>query len=171
MKLSIGLPFLLIHFIILYYISLYHFIFYIVNKYHFCLLLWALFLSSFFFSPIHLILSLAFNMQVYFDYMRSFRTEFDDLFAEGLISAVEIGLGASGELKYPSFSERMGWIYPGIGEFQVSVKANPWYLFLPIREVIVNPYILQFELCSEENKREPKLPFSLEGLIHSVGVF
>ncbi|KAL2348773.1 hypothetical protein Fmac_002773 [Flemingia macrophylla] len=29
--------------------------------------------------------------------MRSFRTEFDDLFAEGLISAVEIGLGASGE--------------------------------------------------------------------------
>lgn len=52
--------------------------------------------------------------------MRSFRTEFDDLFAEGLISAVEIGLGASGELKYPSFPERMGWRYPGIGEFQVS---------------------------------------------------
>ncbi|KAK6158583.1 hypothetical protein DH2020_005897 [Rehmannia glutinosa] len=42
------------------------------------------------------------------------RTEFDDLFTEGLISAVEIGLGASGELKYPSFSERMGWRYPGI---------------------------------------------------------
>lgn len=59
-------------------------------------------------------------MQVYFDMMRSFRTEFDDLFAEGLISAVEVGLGASGELKYPSFSERMGWRYPGIGEFQVS---------------------------------------------------
>ena len=56
--------------------------------------------------------------------MRSFRTEFDDLFAEGLISAVEIGLGASGELKYPSFSERMGWRYPGIGEFQVSIKPN-----------------------------------------------
>lgn len=89
-----------------------------------------------------MILSLAFNVQVYFDFMRSFRTEFDDLFAEGLISAVEIGLGASGELKYPSFSERMGWRYPGIGEFQVSVKSNPWYLFLPLREVIVNPYIL-----------------------------
>lgn len=59
------------------------------------------------------------KMQVYFDMMRSFRTEFDDLFAEGLISAVEVGLGASGELKYPSFSERMGWRYPGIGEFQV----------------------------------------------------
>lgn len=63
-------------------------------------------------------------MQVYFDFMRNFRTEFDDLFAEGLISAVEIGLGASGELKYPSFSERMGWRYPGIGEFQVSIKPN-----------------------------------------------
>ncbi|KAI3468492.1 hypothetical protein Pfo_025155 [Paulownia fortunei] len=58
------------------------------------------------------------GIEIYFDFMRSFRTEFDDLFTEGLISAVEIGLGASGELKYPSFSERMGWRYPGIGEFQ-----------------------------------------------------
>ncbi|PIN14440.1 Beta-amylase [Handroanthus impetiginosus] len=58
------------------------------------------------------------GIEVYFDFMRSFRTEFDDLFTECLISAVEIGLGASGELKYPSFSERMGWRDPGIGEFQ-----------------------------------------------------
>ncbi|PQM38652.1 beta-amylase 8 [Prunus yedoensis var. nudiflora] len=58
------------------------------------------------------------GVEVYFDFMRSFRTEFDDLFAEGLISAVEIGLGSSGELKYPSFSGRMGWRYPGVGEFQ-----------------------------------------------------
>ncbi|KAL5550037.1 hypothetical protein UlMin_000213 [Ulmus minor] len=58
------------------------------------------------------------GIEVYFDLMRSFRTEFDDLFAGGIISAVEIGLGAFGELKYPSFSERMGWRYPGIGEFQ-----------------------------------------------------
>ncbi|KAL5988624.1 Beta-amylase 8 [Asimina triloba] len=48
----------------------------------------------------------------------SFRTEFDHLFVEGLVSDVEIGLRASGELKYPSFPERMGWRYPGIGEFQ-----------------------------------------------------
>ncbi|KAF5735145.1 hypothetical protein HS088_TW15G00645 [Tripterygium wilfordii] len=58
------------------------------------------------------------GIEVYFDFMRSFRTEFNDLFTEGLISAVEVGLGASGELKYPSFSERNGWRYPGIGEFQ-----------------------------------------------------
>lgn len=60
-------------------------------------------------------------MQVCFDFMRSFRTEFDNLFEEGLITAVEIGLGASGELRYPSHPERMGWRYPGIGEFQVSL--------------------------------------------------
>lgn len=61
-------------------------------------------------------------MQVYFDMMRSFRTEFDDFFKEGFISGVEIGMGASGELMFPSFSERFGWTYPGIGEFQVSGK-------------------------------------------------
>jgi hypothetical protein len=72
------------------------------------------------------------ELQVYFDFMRSFRTEFDDFFREGLISAVEIGLGPSGELKYPSFSERMGWHYPGIGEFQVSVKERRCFVLQPL---------------------------------------
>nr|CAD1820825.1 unnamed protein product [Ananas comosus var. bracteatus] len=58
------------------------------------------------------------GIEVCFDFMRSFRTEFDNLFEDGLIAAVEIGLGASGELRYPSHPERMGWRYPGIGEFQ-----------------------------------------------------
>jgi beta-amylase len=51
--------------------------------------------------------------------MRSFHMEFRNLSEEGLISAIEIGLGASGQLRYPSCPERMGWKYPGIGEFQV----------------------------------------------------
>lgn len=68
-------------------------------------------------------------LQVYFDFMRSFHTEFNDLFAEGLVSAIELGLGASGELKYPSFSERVGWRYPGIGEFQVSIKDYHFIIF------------------------------------------
>ncbi|KAL6629769.1 hypothetical protein ACP70R_029534 [Stipagrostis hirtigluma subsp. patula] len=55
---------------------------------------------------------------VYFDFMRSFNMEFRNLSEEGLISYIEIGLGASGELRYPSFPKRMGWRYPGIGEFQ-----------------------------------------------------
>ncbi|XP_039788048.1 beta-amylase 8-like isoform X1 [Panicum virgatum] len=58
------------------------------------------------------------GIEVYFDFMRSFHTEFRNLSEEGLISAIEIGLGASGELRYPSFPARMGWKYPGIGEFQ-----------------------------------------------------
>lgn len=58
-------------------------------------------------------------MQVYFEYMRSFRVEFDDFFMDGSITEIEIGLGACGELRYPSYPAKHGWEYPGIGEFQV----------------------------------------------------
>lgn len=58
------------------------------------------------------------GIEVYFDFMRSFHMEFRSLSEEGLISAIEIGLGACGELRYPSCPEKMGWRYPGIGEFQ-----------------------------------------------------
>ncbi|KAG0454354.1 hypothetical protein HPP92_025658 [Vanilla planifolia] len=68
------------------------------------------------------------GVEVYFDFMRSFRMEFNDLFEEGLISAVEIGLSSSGELKYPSFLEKFGWIYPGIGEFQCYDKYMQHHL-------------------------------------------
>ncbi|KAL0907661.1 hypothetical protein M5K25_022082 [Dendrobium thyrsiflorum] len=57
-------------------------------------------------------------LEVYFDYMRSFRVEFDEFFEDGIISAVEVGLGPCGELRYPSYSVKNGWRYPGIGEFQ-----------------------------------------------------
>ncbi|XP_051132863.1 beta-amylase 7-like isoform X2 [Andrographis paniculata] len=57
-------------------------------------------------------------VEVYFDYMRSFRIEFDDLFEDGIISMILIGLGPCGELRYPSNPVKHGWRYPGIGEFQ-----------------------------------------------------
>ncbi|XP_040383367.1 beta-amylase 2, chloroplastic [Oryza brachyantha] len=57
-------------------------------------------------------------VEVYFDYMRSFRVEFDEYFEDGIISEIEIGLGACGELRYPSYPAKHGWKYPGIGEFQ-----------------------------------------------------
>ncbi|CAM6088063.1 unnamed protein product [Calypogeia fissa] len=57
-------------------------------------------------------------LEVYYDYMRSFRQEFDEFFEDGTITEIEIGLGACGELRYPSYPERLGWKYPGIGEFQ-----------------------------------------------------
>ncbi|XP_068645468.1 beta-amylase 2, chloroplastic isoform X2 [Aristolochia californica] len=57
-------------------------------------------------------------VEVYFDYMRSFRVEFDEFFEDGIISEIEVGLGPCGELRYPSYPEKHGWRYPGIGEFQ-----------------------------------------------------
>ncbi|KAL6990359.1 Leucine-rich repeat receptor-like serine/threonine-protein kinase bam2, partial [Sarracenia purpurea var. burkii] len=57
-------------------------------------------------------------VEVYFDYMRSFRVEFDEFFEDGIISEIEIGLGPCGELRYPSYPAKHGWKYPGIGEFQ-----------------------------------------------------
>ncbi|XP_014497677.1 beta-amylase 7 isoform X1 [Vigna radiata var. radiata] len=57
-------------------------------------------------------------VEVYFDFMRSFRVEFDEYFEDGLISMIEVGLGPCGELRYPSCPVKHGWRYPGIGEFQ-----------------------------------------------------
>ncbi|XP_071697801.1 beta-amylase 2, chloroplastic-like [Rutidosis leptorrhynchoides] len=57
-------------------------------------------------------------VEVYFEYMRSFRVEFDEFFQDGSITEIEIGLGACGELRYPSYPAKHGWKYPGIGEFQ-----------------------------------------------------
>ncbi|KAI4364730.1 hypothetical protein MLD38_020784 [Melastoma candidum] len=57
-------------------------------------------------------------LEVYFDYMRSFRVEFSDYFEAGLFSVVVVGLGPCGELRYPSHPVKHGWRYPGIGEFQ-----------------------------------------------------
>ncbi|PNT65201.1 hypothetical protein BRADI_4g38630v3 [Brachypodium distachyon] len=57
-------------------------------------------------------------VEVYFDFMRSFRVAFDEYFEDGIISEIEVGLGACGELRYPSYAANHGWKYPGIGEFQ-----------------------------------------------------
>ncbi|PHT74516.1 Beta-amylase [Capsicum annuum] len=57
-------------------------------------------------------------VEVYFDYMRSFRVGFDEFFEDGIISMVEVGLGPCGELRYPSNPVKHGWRYPGVGEFQ-----------------------------------------------------
>ncbi|XP_022757335.1 beta-amylase 2, chloroplastic-like isoform X2 [Durio zibethinus] len=66
----------------------------------------------------HIVRDLGLKLQVYFDYMRSFRVEFDEFFVDGVISEIELGLGPCGELRYPSYPAKHGWRYPGIGEFQ-----------------------------------------------------
>ncbi|KAL2613801.1 hypothetical protein R1flu_025493 [Riccia fluitans] len=62
------------------------------------------------------------GLEVCYDYMRSFRSAFDEFFEDGTITEIEVGLGACGELRFPSYPESLGWKYPGIGEFPVYDK-------------------------------------------------
>lgn len=57
-------------------------------------------------------------IQVYADYMQSFRDRFSgDL--GSVIAEIQVGMGPCGELRYPSYPESNGtWRFPGIGEFQ-----------------------------------------------------
>lgn len=57
-------------------------------------------------------------IQVYADFMRSFRENMADFLDSGLIVDIEVGLGPAGELRYPSYPETQGWVFPGIGQFQ-----------------------------------------------------
>ncbi|CAN1195601.1 Beta-amylase 3, chloroplastic [Linum perenne] len=57
-------------------------------------------------------------IQVYTDYMRSFRNRFRD-YLGNVIVEVQVGMGPCGELRYPAYPESNGtWNFPGIGEFQ-----------------------------------------------------
>ncbi|KAJ4784534.1 Beta-amylase [Rhynchospora pubera] len=57
-------------------------------------------------------------IQVYSDYMRSFRDRFSN-YLGNVIVEIQVGMGPCGELRYPSYPESNGtWKFPGIGEFQ-----------------------------------------------------
>jgi len=60
-------------------------------------------------------------MQMYSDYMKSFRENMADFLESELLIDIEVGLGPAGELRYPSYAESLGWVFPGIGEFNVSL--------------------------------------------------
>ncbi|KAK7257504.1 hypothetical protein RIF29_31528 [Crotalaria pallida] len=57
-------------------------------------------------------------IQIYSDYMKSFRENMADFLESGLIIDIEVGTGPAGELRYPSYPQNQGWVFPGIGEFQ-----------------------------------------------------
>ncbi|CAN6205647.1 unnamed protein product [Urochloa humidicola] len=57
-------------------------------------------------------------VQVYADFMRSFRENMANFLNSGLVVDIEVGLGPAGELRYPSYAETQGWVFPGIGQFQ-----------------------------------------------------
>ncbi|KAK6134882.1 hypothetical protein DH2020_031366 [Rehmannia glutinosa] len=57
-------------------------------------------------------------IEMYSDYMKSFRENMSDFLEDETIIDIEVGLGPAGELRYPSYPETQGWKFPGIGEFQ-----------------------------------------------------
>ncbi|KAF6154709.1 hypothetical protein GIB67_003769, partial [Kingdonia uniflora] len=66
--------------------------------------------------------------EIYQDYMKSFRESMADFLDSGLIIDIEVGLGPAGELRYPSYPQNQGWLFPGIGEFQILDEANQFFL-------------------------------------------
>ncbi|KAF8410943.1 hypothetical protein HHK36_003480 [Tetracentron sinense] len=80
--------------------------------------------------------------QVYSDYMKSFRENMSDFLAGGLITDIEVGLGPAGELRYPSYPENQGWVFPGIGEFQCYDK----YLKAEFKEAATSAGHAEWEL-------------------------
>ena len=82
---------------------------------------------------------------MYSDYKKSFRENMSDFLESELIIDIEVGLGPAGELRYPSYPESQGWVFPGIGEFQVTVTLKqylhncmtfPWMLTRVITETM-----------------------------------
>lgn len=59
--------------------------------------------------------------------MKSFRENMFDYLEDGLIIDIEVGLGPAGELRYPSYVENQGWVFPGIGEFQVRLDMEHFF--------------------------------------------
>ena len=68
-------------------------------------------------------------IQIYSDYMKSFKNAMAGIFEAGHITDVEVGLGPAGELRYSSYPETQGWKFPGIGEFQVSLIQTNHILY------------------------------------------
>ncbi|KAK4411391.1 Beta-amylase 2, chloroplastic [Sesamum angolense] len=103
------------------------------------------------------------GVEVYFDYMRSFRVEFEEFFRDGVITEIEIGLGPCGELRYPSYPAKHDWKYPGIGEFQCYDK----YLmksFEKTTEARVNQYWgKQLEGVGSYNSKPHETKFFCDG--------
>nr|XP_043609903.1 beta-amylase isoform X2 [Erigeron canadensis] len=73
-------------------------------------------------------------IELYRDYMTSFRENIAELLEAGLFTDIEVGLGPAGELRYPSYPETQGWAFPGIGEFQCYDK----YLKADFEEAATN---------------------------------
>ncbi|KAJ7948199.1 Beta-amylase [Quillaja saponaria] len=81
-------------------------------------------------------------VQIYSDYMKSFRENMSDFLKSELIIDIEVGLGPAGELRYPSYPQNQGWEFPGIGEFQCYDK----YLKADFKKAAANARHPEWEL-------------------------
>lgn len=81
-------------------------------------------------------------IELYSDYMKSFRETMSDLLEAELFTDIEVGLGPAGELRYPSYPQNQGWVFPGIGEFQCYDK----YLKADFQEAATNAGHPEWEL-------------------------
>eukprot|EP00899_Mesostigma_viride_P000180 jgi/Mesvir1/10162/Mv18042-RA.1 len=74
-------------------------------------------------------------LQCYEDFMMAFKEAMGKE-AEGILTEVAIGMGPSGELRYPAYPEGDGrWRYPGIGEFQCYDRRALAHLRAKAKEV------------------------------------
>jgi len=55
-------------------------------------------------------------IEIYGDFMKEFRSALDDFFPDTIVE-IMVGMGAAGELRYPSY-QLDRWEFCGIGEFQ-----------------------------------------------------
>lgn len=57
-------------------------------------------------------------IECYQDMMAAFAKDLSDMLGT-VIEEIVIGMGPCGELRFPSYVESNGWMFPGVGEFQV----------------------------------------------------
>ncbi|OVA11662.1 Glycoside hydrolase [Macleaya cordata] len=91
-------------------------------------------------------------VEIYTDYMKSFRENMSDLLEAELLTDIEVGLGPAGELRYPSYQQNLGWVFPGIGEFQCYDK----YLKAEFEEAAALEGYPEWELPDDAGKYNDK---------------
>ena len=62
-------------------------------------------------------------IQMYGDFMSSFKSNFQSYIDDGTINEIQVGMGPCGETRYPSYPLSR-WSYCGVGEFQCSDKYS-----------------------------------------------
>ncbi|ELP90316.1 beta-amylase, putative [Entamoeba invadens IP1] len=62
-------------------------------------------------------------IEIYGDFMASFKQNFQKYIDDGTIKEIQIGMGIKGETRYPSFPLNL-WSYCGVGAFQCSDKKS-----------------------------------------------